>query len=176
MPRKPELTDQLFRAYGEACGWASMLELKMRILADNTPALREWAHANSLQDVETAIVKEFAARLQSGDADLLEKSRFLRNKVVHGNFSKAKEILIGLGYDVPNGGVMDVPLDMAAAGGSIVAAIHNAVPARVADTSTKDGHIFGWLLECGGARIFPTAIEVFRKATDIVERLLEEDS
>jgi hypothetical protein len=51
--------------YAWAGAWGSLLEIKMCILADNTPTLERMAHAR-LEEAETAIVKHFAMQLKDG--------------------------------------------------------------------------------------------------------------
>lgn len=169
---RSEPSDPFFFAYANACGWGCLLELKMRILADNTPSLKHLAHATKLEDIETAIATAFSARLKAGDGQLLAKTRVLRNKVLHGNFSKAKETLIELGYAIPDGGVQGIDV---AAGTDIHGALVNGPLIPVSQTPTKDSHIYGWLLEGGKAGLFTTAAEVFRSTTEIVERLFTDE-
>ncbi len=45
----------------------------------------------------------------------------------------------------------------------------------VAQTSTKDGGMFGWLLELGKTGDFLQAISVFRRANAILDRLFVQD-
>ncbi len=156
----------IFQAYGAACAWGSLLELKTRMLADNTPALKHLAHANKLEDVESAIAAAFASQLQPGDAALLAKARLVRNKVVHGNFSRAKETLIELGFGVSDGGVSRID-----ASGNILDALVNGKRVPVSQVPTVDSNIFGWLLEAGTSGLFERAVEVFQNAGEIIQRL-----
>ena len=166
MARAPEPSDVFFNAYATACAWGSLLELKTRMLADNTPALKHLAHANKLEDVEAAIITTFAAKLRQGDAELLAKARLVRNKVIHGNFSRAKDALVELGFAVPDGGVRTVD-----ASGSVLEALLHGERVPVAQVPTFDSSIFGWLLEGGTSGLFARAVEVFQKAAEIIERL-----
>src|SRR5258708_2476053 len=103
-------SDGFFNQYANACACASLLEITMRIRADNTPRLKHLAHAKVLQNVEAAIVGEFGGTLKPGEEELLGRSRVLRNKVMHGDFSTAKEKLVELGHALPGGAVTGVQL------------------------------------------------------------------
>jgi hypothetical protein len=163
-----EAPDQfLYNAYGAACAWASVLELKIRMLADNTPSLKTLAHASKLEDIETAIVTTFAASLLPGEAALFEKARQVRNKVVHGNFSRAKAMLLELGFEISAGGVFDID----ASGPCVIDAILRGEGTPVAETETKDSSIYGWLIEATMSGLFAKAVEVFQKTAAVVERL-----
>jgi hypothetical protein len=168
-PKSGNPSDPFFFAFANACAWGCLLELKMRLLADNTPSMKGLAHAPRLEDIETAIATTFAARLKPGDDQLLAKTRVLRNKVLHGNFSKAKETLVELGHAIPDGGVLGVDVS----GPDVLGAVREGRRVPVSQTPTKESSIYGWLLEAGQSGLFGTAAAVFRSTTEIVDRLFE---
>jgi hypothetical protein len=171
--KKPrEFTDDFFDQYAHACAWGSVLELRMRVLADNTPSMKHLAHAQKLEDIETAIANHFATELRAGEHDLLAKSRVLRNKVMHGNFSVAKAKLLELGHELGDGGVMQFQLPPGNLTAETLAAVLAGSSKRVADTPTTESDIMGWLLECGTTGVFQKAGEAFEKAILIVDRLV----
>jgi hypothetical protein len=156
--------DPWFKKYLEqfksAASEGAIVELKLRLLADKFPALQECAHSQYLEEIEKKVGAYFADYLTEENKATLELCRQLRNKLLHGNFSVAREKLRELGITPQRGGVKRVD---SATGDT----------EYVADTASTagPGGIFGWLLEMGEAGDFLEAVEVFGKAEQILDWL-----
>ena len=166
-------------SFKEAAGEGAIVELKMRLLANKIPELQSFACARNLKDVEARIVRYFANQLSEQDCQTLRLCLQLRNKVLHCDFHAAREKLTELGLPSGNGSVQKVDLrDLSTqqkvekisevAHGKI-----NNAQTIAESSSTKEGTVYGWLLELGNAGDFTKASNVFRAATVIVDRLVE---
>jgi len=166
-----------YAQFKDAAGHAALIELKLRMLADKIPGLERYAHEHTLANVEKQLVAWFGAEMQKAEADLLEQVRVARNKLLHGDFRTARELLHGLGVPEAQGGVRLIEFQGRDAGGMLaqIDAAAGGEPGSfslVSDAaSTADGGIFGWLLELGNAGYFPYASEVFKRAAGLVDRL-----
>jgi hypothetical protein len=154
----------LFKKYLEqfksAAAEGAIVELKLRLLADKFPALQECAHSQFLEEIEKKVDVFFADYLSDENKATLKLCRQLRNKLLHGNFSVAREKLGELGIRPHRGGVKKVDLS-------------TGNTEYVADTASTagPGRIFGWVLEMGEAGDFLEAIEIFEEAEQIVDWL-----
>lgn len=171
----PDLIADLIAQFKDAAGEAAVLELKTRILADKVPALEKHAHER-LEHVEDAILRHFAAKLTPDESTMLSSCRRLRNKLFHCDFRPARDKLHALGVPPQTANVQKIDLRGLDTQGMLdkIAAAAAKTPGSfqyVAQTSTKDGGIFGWLLELGGAGDFLYAISAFRRANSILDRL-----
>lgn len=167
-------------AYKEAAGEGAIIELKMRLLANKVTELRDFACVKNLEDVESQIVVHFANELTEQDCQTLRLCRQLRNKVLHCDFHAARGKLAELGVSSSGqGGVQRV--DVSGLSGRQIAETISAVVSgttsiakSMADTSsTREGSVYGWLLELGNAGDFTNATEAFKAAAVIVDRLIE---
>ena len=75
----------------------AVIELKLRLLADKTPGLQEYAHVQKLEDIEAEVARHFGSSLSEADKKTLSLCRQLRNKVLHCNFRAARDKLEELG-------------------------------------------------------------------------------
>ncbi|MDE2149255.1 MAG: hypothetical protein KGJ55_05350 [Gammaproteobacteria bacterium] len=172
------LTNVYIEQYKTAAAEVALVELKLRLLADKVSELQKYAHQQNFEDVEAAIAQHFGTSLAETDKDKLTICRKLRNKILHCNFSVAREKLGGLGVATQSGGVRK--LKLAGLSEEQIAEQLKAASANVpgtfdlvADTKTKDpGSIFGWLLEMGSAGDFQRAADAFKVAAAIVDQLL----
>ena len=80
----------------------------MRILAYKVPKLREFAHDQKLQNVESAIIEHYGAAVTEEEKQVLQRSRCLRNKILHCDFRAARRVLGSLGIDVKPAGIKQV--------------------------------------------------------------------
>ena len=173
------LTQIFMNQYKVAAGEGALVELKLRLLADKVPALQKFAHQQRLQDVEAAIVECYGTFLLEADKGTLKTCCQLRNKILHCDFSAAREKLEALGFKPRSGGVRRV--DVAGLSGpqirdKLAAAFAN-IPGTsepVAEGMTKAPHsIYGWLLEMGNGGDFQLGANAFRAATAIVDKLID---
>jgi hypothetical protein len=156
--RREDPSDACIRAFAAAASAGCVLELKYRLLADMRPALRHVTHAKSLEDVEAAIIAEYAAHLTPAETALLSETRILRNKILHADFHVAHEKLAKSGLHLPDGLVTMVNLETG-----------ETAPA------TKDAphhYVFGWLLQSFQNGMFRQAELRFWSAVEIINRLL----
>lgn len=171
------LTQVFMDQYKVAAAEGALLELKLRLLADKTPPLQQSA-GQRLQDIEAHVAKEFGASLTEADKSTLEVSRQLRNKILHCDFSVAREKLKMLGVASQDGGVRKI--NVTNLSGTQVAAKLTAARANVPGTfeavatlDTKNhGNVYGWLLEMGNSGDFVHSAQVFKTAAAIVDRLI----
>lgn len=174
--RRPpsEIFIQQFKA---AAAEGAVVELKLRLLADKIPELRPFAHREKLDDVEAKIAEHFKDALTESEAASLALCRQLRNKLLHGNFSVAREKLEQLGSEPRQGHVKKVDISKLTAAAKVekIGLASTGVPGTfeyVAETSSHSaGGIYGWLLEMGSAGDFEDAVDAFKKAIAVIDRL-----
>lgn len=152
-------SDIFVSQYATAAASAAVFELKARLLADKTDGLEKVAH-DRLEALVDAIVVEYALELAQGEADLLHRARRLRNKLLHSDLHDAQDILRELTPGFPDGDVHRVDLET------------GEVAPVAASKSTREGRVFGWLLEMGSNGAFLAAQRIFNEAIAIIERLV----
>ncbi len=166
-------------AYKVAAGEGAAIELKMRLLADKIPALRSYAYAEKLENVESQIVCHFANELTDEECKTFRLCRQLRNKVLHCDFRATRDKLAELGVPSEQGGVRRVDVsglsgrEIAERIGAVVSGAKDIAKPIADASSTREGGIYGWLLELGCAGDFTKAIEAFKAVAVIVDRLIE---
>lgn len=166
-----------FEEYKLASGEGAVVELKLRLLADKVPSLQRFAHAQKLEDIENEIARYFGQALSEQEKNTLALCRQLRNKILHCNFSVARETLVKLGKVPQSSGVRRV--DLAGLNGAQMLAKTKAAMAGDQGTfenvsvsaTTSPGNVFGWLLEIGQGGDLPKAVQAFRDAAGIIDRL-----
>ena len=166
-----------FDQYKAAAAEGAAVELKLRLLADKIPALQQYAHAQNLEDIETALASHFGDFVSDEEKKTLALCRQLRNKIFHCNFSVARSKLAELGVDQQSGGVRKVCIT-GLSQPQMIEKITNAVAGIdgtfdfVADSpTTNPGTVFGWLLEMGTSGDFIQAADAFGRAVAIVDNL-----
>lgn len=169
-----DVTAPFRELFKRAAAEGAVLELMLRMLCEATPQLQSLAHAKEIASVEKEVVEHFRAHLSPEDVTLLETARQLRNKVLHADFCAARDKLKDAGEQPGTTGVrmLTVPED-----GDLRAVLEaelaTATPGRaVAEArSTKDGTVYGWLVELGGAGDFRLAVRAFQRALCVLDRL-----
>lgn len=163
--------------YKVAAGEGAFVELKLRLLADKIPSLQKYTHAQKLEDIETEVAAHFRYALSEEDKKTLALCRQLRNKILHCNFSAAREKLAELGIEQQSGGVRRVDLARMSSP-EILLKVKDAIAGEpgtsvpvVASPTTTAGSVFGWLIEVGNAGDLVAAANAFRGASVIVDRL-----
>jgi hypothetical protein len=152
-----------------------LIELKLRLLADKVPSLVHLAHANKLENIETGVAIHFATVLSKDEKTTLTFCRNLRNKILHCNFSGARERLGDFGAGVQPADVRKIDLAEVDAN-KLRAKVEHAIAENqgelVSETTPKQSSIiFGWLIEANAAGDFINAVQVFQKISGIVDRL-----
>ena len=156
-----------------------MVELKLRMLCETVPALSGFAHAERLEDAEKAIIAHFSADLSSADRKLLVLTRQLRNKILHCDFRAARAKLAESGATPGSGNVHFLGVDENVTVqqlADVLAKGINQLPTVASTESTREGTVFGWLMELGAAEDFGLAAETFRRAVGILDRLAQLNS
>lgn len=157
------ITEKLFKDFQIAAGKGALFELKLRLLADKTPDLKEYSHKR-LFDLEEELYRFFENNLSQDDMKVLLHTRPLRNKILHGNFEAAKnKVETAVQKELPRNKVHVLKLS-------------TDELKSVSDTRIKDSGIFGWLLESGTNGLFIEAISIFNSANEIISRLTLEES
>jgi hypothetical protein len=116
------------------------------------------------------------------ESNLLTRACTVRNKLLHCEFSSAREHLAQLDPKPRAGGVVRLDIsglsgkDMAAKVGEALSGA-NVGQTLVANTNTKTlKDVYGWLLECYCAKEFEEASTIFCQAIAILSRLAEATS
>jgi hypothetical protein len=160
-----------------AAAEGAVVELKLRLLAGKIPALQKYAHQNRLEDIEADLAKHFGGSLSDAEKETLRLCRQLRNKVLHTDFYAARGKLNELGVETSSGNVrrIDIPVvSVAEISRKLSAAKAGTEGTLVADTpSTESGGVLGWFLEASNAGDFEKAINAFKGASAIVDRLAD---
>jgi hypothetical protein len=152
--RMPQPSDRFFAEFERVGGVAALFELRVRLLADNAPGLRDKRELN-LTALVKAVVEHERADLLPEDEMLLLKCARLRNKLLHADFSKAAGTLLSLGVSLVRGTVYAVDL----ADGDVQ---------RVADTSSAQGGVYGWVLEASGSGVFRQAFALLARGIALI--------
>ena len=158
-----------------ASGEGAVVELKLRLLADKIPTLQRFAHAQTLQGIENEIAQHFGHALSEAEKSTLALCPELRNKILHCNFSVARERLADLGAEPQSASVRKI--DLTGIGANEMRAkveqaiVQNQGTFVSGSPTTQPGSVFGWLLEVGAAGDFQNAVSAFRNAAAIVDRL-----
>lgn len=166
-------------SFKTAAAEGAVVELKLRLLAGKIPALQQYAHQKTLEDIENEVAQHFDGTLSIEEKETLRVCRQLRNKVLHTDFHAARGKLNELGVKTPSGEVKKLDIHDVS-GAEMSTKVRDAaegIPGTfqyVADTSsTASGGVFGWFLEAGQAGDFQKASNAFKSAVAIVDRLAE---
>lgn len=163
--------------YKAASGEAAFYELRLRLLAGTISTISVKPIDIPLSKLLDAIVEHYGSLIKDDDAKLLKKACYIRNKLLHCEFSSARQHLNELSPKKRVGGVIRLDtanLDAATIVSKIndVATGHDVGQVSVSVTNTKTlKDIVGWLLECQGANEFNEAINIFQDACVIIDHL-----
>jgi len=165
--------------FKSASSEGAIFELKLRLLADKTPSLQQFAHEQKLEDIENKVTEYFGNALSEDEKNTIVVCHQLRNKILHCNFSAARKKLVESGAESISAGVKRIDINGLINITQIEAKITQAItnnPGSFESVSesatTTPGRIFGWLLEMGAAGDLLKAILVFQEASAILDRLL----
>jgi hypothetical protein len=155
----PHPSGPFFGQFARAAAGAGLFELKVRLFADNTPALQKHKE-DALEALVKLVIEHEQASIDQDDVTLLKACVRLRNKLLHADFSKAAGTLVSFGVKLDRGRVHIVDLSDGAA-------------RKVSETSTTDGRVFGWVLEGGRSGVFLQACLVFRRGIGLINWRLQ---
>ncbi len=173
MPASP-IVESILPNFKAAAAEGAAVELKMRLLAGKIPKLQKHAHSCKLMDIETDLIEHFGTALSDEDKETLRLCRDLRNKLLHCDFRAHRDKLGELGNEPSPGTVIKIDLTVLKVEEvkrKIEGVRAGTEGIRVADTPTKEGGVFGWLLEAHYSGDFLKACDAFKKAAEIVDRL-----
>lgn len=164
--------------FKNASGEVATFELRMRILAGNISPTRDYKIRTDLSKLIEPISLYFQSTLMAKEKEFLEKVCKLRNKLLHCEFSTARECLNDIEPKIRNGEVKAINiegLNDAEARAKIIQVIAGTEVGQTkgADTETsthKD--IYGWLLDYQQANGFEETAKIFQQANSILERLV----
>jgi hypothetical protein len=164
---------QFKAAAGEAAG----VELSMRMLADKVPELRTFTHLRNFGDIEDEIIEHFGELLSDEDKKILSTSRVLRNKILHCDFEAARNKLDELGLSPKRGVVRKATISSSMSAEEMQRTIRAVAEGHggelVSNTPGREpANLFGWMMELSAGNGFVLALNAFKKAGTIVERLL----
>lgn len=173
-----QISDIFTRQYKDAAGEGAVLELRLRLIAGKIPVLQEQAVKMNLENIETGIAEHFGNLISDKEKETLKLCRQLRNKVLHCDFREARNRLEKLTGEKRLGAVKKIDIS-GLSSASVVEKIGDVQAGcsgtfdYVADTDPSG--VYGWLLELGTAGDFCKAVDVFKAATAIIERLARID-
>ena len=155
---------------------AALFELRLRMTAGTIAAAQHLPIDVNLVQVRDAVLLHFQSELSEEDIELIERATTLRNKLLHCEFSAARQKLNAITPKLREGKVIELPVaglghtELAEAikamafGTDIGAQLVSQTKVR----TLKD--IFGWLLEFQSAAEFKEAESVFVAAINVIER------
>lgn len=146
--------------YMNAAGYAAAFELRVRLLADHFPALSQKAASVGLDGLVKLLLKQFPT-LPEADVLLLSVCADVRNNLFHLKLSKKRGKLVRLGEQIKSAQILRFDLE-------------TGESKKVNETSTESTGVCGWLLESGGSGDFETAIEVFLRGMEVLNRMLDD--
>jgi hypothetical protein len=139
---------------------AALFELRVRLCAGTIAPARDMRIDTSLSVVRDALLEHFKPILGERDVELLQNACSLRNKMLHCEFSAARQRLDEQQPKTRHGGVMKLDV-----------ANPDIAQQSLADTKTKTlGDVFGWLLEFQSADEFKEATTVFQAASAVLDK------
>jgi hypothetical protein len=174
MPEQSIIMAMFLESFKAAAADGAVVELKLRLLAGKVPALREYAHAARLENIEEDIATHFS--LSAEDRETLRLCRQLRNKVLHSDFRAVRGKLNEMGVETTPSVVtkIDIPAvsvtEVSRAIRGVQAGTEGVV---VANSSSADGGVLGWFIEASNAGDFLKASAAFKNAAAIVDRLAD---
>jgi len=177
MSQQSVIMAMFLEPFKAAAAEGAVVELKLRLLAGTLPTLRKYAHSRRLEDIEGDLAGHFS--LSEADRKTLHLCRQLRNKLLHSDFRAARGKLGQLGVETSSGGVVkvDIPEPSVAAISEKNRAVRAGTEGTpVAEASSTDGGVLGWFMEVANAGEFQKAVNVFKDAAAIVDRLADIES
>jgi hypothetical protein len=160
---QPQPSDAFFAAFCKAAAAASVFELKMRLLADNTEPLRK-RKTEKLDALVKRAIEHFTT-LRPEEQVLIKKCARLRNKLLHADFSCAAGTLLSFGSELEQGHVQQVELKSGD--------VH-----KVSDISatSDEGRVFGWVMEGARSKMFDESVKLFARGLALIHWLLAEQA
>jgi hypothetical protein len=163
---------EAIRRFGDAARFAAISELRLRLLAVNTAAIREYATRQKLEDVESAILSHFEKVLTDSEREDIGAARKVRNKLLHCEFWTAEKRVVEAGRTVRSAGMRMLNLTEKS---SILESIEHGTRVPLREVGAADPRIFGWIMEgATDGGLFEEAEHIFCNAIRAIERLFLE--
>lgn len=169
-------TDVFYAMFAGAAGRAAIFEIKARFFVDAVPEL-SGSLTSSLEplmkDLVTWVARETPATLE--ERDKLSRCARLRNKLFHAEFSRVRGQLVSLDTELAKESVMRFtwtgPGELTAEG---FVETMTAGGVAMSTTKTKEGSLFGWMIEASASGAFGAAASVFDEGADLLSRILHD--
>lgn len=156
---------------------AALFELRLRALAGTIPIVQDYKIDENLAKVRDAVVAHYQSKLTAEETALLNRAVTFRNKLLHCEFSTARQHLNQIDPKARDGGVvkadiagLDTPAMREKVTGLVSGADVGQIPVARTTTATLK-NVYGWLFECQGFNEFDEAAQVFAKINQILEQL-----
>jgi hypothetical protein len=158
----PQPSDFSVNAFGQCATAGCLFELYARRYADNTPELQAVAFKD-LSVVVEAIRTHVLGRTTDEERAVLDACVGVRNKLFHLELSRVTGRLRSFGAEIGGPKVTMVNL----ADGAAI---------KVANSSTRDGRIYGWLMEATANGAFKQGVALFKRGIALFGWLLMQDA
>lgn len=172
-------SDIAIENFAEVGKLAIKQELKMRLLANKTEAIKGSAFDKRFGNVEEAVIQYFRKgnHISQFEIDILTKSRQIRNKILHCEFDAAIKLIEEYNQKSLTGPSIKVLHVGDLSGEDLLTKIKNFdLHARPVEQMNKqDAGIFGWLLQINQKGGFEEAFKIFNLSNKIIEGLIAID-
>jgi hypothetical protein len=111
--------------------------------------------------------------LSDTEQNRITTTRQFRNKLLHGELHTARQKMHSLGAPRRTGGVMHMKFGDGPKLQQILDAVQNKTMTPIADTTTQDTGIAGWLMDMGLAGDFENASTVCENASALLDSLID---
>lgn len=158
------------RDFEKAAGRAAAAELQCRMLLNKRANTKADSFAKSYSQVVDSIIKHYKADLTADEIAAIERSKQLRNKVLHSEMME----LAGLSQEpVVEVKTLTLPSDNAS---DILAAIKGAADGTIPTTNVSAGmgnkdNIVGWFIQNGVSGVYKECFEIFTIVINVSTRL-----
>lgn len=156
--------------FAEVGRLAVLQELKIRLLADKTEAIKETSQARSASAPTNAVIDHFAKQnmLTPDEGKLIESTREIRNKIFHCDFLDAMILIERLiGEPLKPSGIRVLQFKSGVA-------LTDEAPKCIRNIPKDEAGIFGPLIQMHSSNGFKLAAKKFEDAIRIIDRVINE--
>jgi len=164
-----DLDKIIYPQFETAAGRSTLFELKFRLLANKTKELSDVAEAFKFNDTFQRTMEFFKTNLSQQDIETLELAKKIRNKIVHGDFKAAFNIL----KPAPSGARVLQDIENVS-GEELLGKLFEMAEGKGNSTTIPEAEkpgMFGWLLEASMGNLFQKSIDLNNAAITIVDRI-----
>jgi hypothetical protein len=141
----------------------------LRLRADKVPELAALSMTKNLQELEDRTKEVFAAHLNEADLALLDRVRYLRNKLLHCDLSIARRTLTELGREPSPHRVLVGKIQGPATVEKLLRMVEESEPFD--ETQPSKGMLLGWVMQMAIDGSFQNAKRTFIQAIGVLDRL-----